>query len=204
MPYRLATPQYLFDFPILADFPVLRKRFYGAAKIFFIFFDIFIRLFAFSRICFSRTIGIRGEPHMFLKDLIGKKVLSHDGKILGYTRCALFSAGFKRITALLCADEEEEDFFLPLSPKQPIDDALVMPRRKSAKITGMPYSPLLRQAYSAQGKFLGRVTDVRLEYLSVAALLIDGNEYPAGRVKAFGDCGKQSAPRRSPRQDAAP
>ena len=125
---------------------------------------------------------------MFLKDLIGKKVLSHDGKILGYTRCALFSAGFKRITALLCADEEEEDFFLPLSPKQPIDDALVMPRRKSAKITGMPYSPLLRQAYSAQGKFLGRVTDVRLEYLSVAALLIDGTDSPAGRVKPLGAC----------------
>ncbi len=125
---------------------------------------------------------------MFLKDLIGKKVLSHEGKLLGYTRCALFSSSFKRITALLCSDAEEEDFILPLSPKQNIDDALVMPRRSAAKVTGTPYSPLLKQVYSAQGKFLGCVSDVVLDGLSVAALLVDGSEYTTDRVKAFGDC----------------
>lgn len=125
---------------------------------------------------------------MFLKDFIGKKVLSYEGKVLGYTRCAFFSSNFKRITAMLCADEEEEDFILPLSQTQNVDDALVMPRKTAAKVTGAPYSPLLKQAYSTQGKFLGMVSNAVICNLSVTALIVAGKEYPIERVKAFGDC----------------
>lgn len=125
---------------------------------------------------------------MFFKDLIGKKVLSQDGKLLGYSRCAVFSANHRRIVALLCADAEEEDFILPLSPRRNIGDALVMPRRSSGKVSGMPYSPLLKQAYTVQGQFLGCVSDVRLENLTVAAIVLEDKELPADKMKAYGDC----------------
>ncbi len=124
----------------------------------------------------------------FLKDLIGKKVVSCEGKILGYTRAPLFSQNFKRICALLCADGEEEDFILPLSMRQKVDDVFLMPRQKRQNVAGMPYSPLLKQAYSAQGKFLGVVEDVQLEEFKISALIIDGKEYAANTIKAFGDC----------------
>ncbi len=124
----------------------------------------------------------------FLKDLIGKKVVSCEGKILGYTRAPLFSENFKRICALLCADEDEEDFILPLSRRQKVDDVFLMPRQKRQNVTGMPYSPLLKQAYSAQGKLLGVVEDVQLEEFKISALIIDGKKYAADKVKAFGDC----------------
>ena len=125
---------------------------------------------------------------MFLKDFIGKKVLSHEGKILGYTRSAFFSSGFKRITALLCSDEEEEDFILPLTQNQTVSDALIMPRRPSNKVTGTPYAPILKQVYSLQGEFLGCVSDVVMNDLVVASLIVNGKEYPVEKMKSFGDC----------------
>ena len=125
---------------------------------------------------------------MFLKDFIGKTILSGDGQILGYSRCALFSPSFKRITALVCADEEEEDFIFPLSAKKQRGDAFILPRRKTAKVTGMPYSPLLKQVYSAEGEYLGCVRDVVLENLTVVELIAGEKRYPFASVKAFGDC----------------
>ncbi len=125
---------------------------------------------------------------MFLKDLIGKKVLSHDGKLLGYSRAAIFSANFRRIVALLCADEDEEDFLFPLSAALSVGDALIMPRRPSAKSEGRTYSPLLKQVYTVQGKFLGCVSDLRLEKMKIIAAVLDDKELPADKIKAWGDC----------------
>lgn len=125
---------------------------------------------------------------MFLKDFIGKKIISHDGKIIGYSRSPLFSSGFKKVTALLCANEEEEDFVLPLTQQQIAGDVLLISARKSSKISGMPYSPFLKSVYSTKGTYLGRVSDVRIENLNVFSILTEDKEYESSRIKAFGDC----------------
>ena len=88
----------------------------------------------------------------------------------------------------LVPDEEEEDFIFPLSANIQQGDAFILPRRKTAKTTGMPYSPLLKQVYSAEGEYLGCVRDVVLENLTVVELIAGEKRYPFASVKAFGDC----------------
>lgn len=126
---------------------------------------------------------------MFLTDFIGKKVFSHDGKILGYTRCACFSENFKKVTALLCSDDEEEDFTIPFSPKK-FDDAVILPKNnpRAAAPFGVPYSPLSRQVYSEVGAFLGVVSDVVLEKSAPTYLVVGEKRYSVADVTAFSDC----------------
>lgn len=127
---------------------------------------------------------------MFLTDFIGKKVFSYEGKILGYTRCACFSPNFKKVTALLCADSEEEDFTIPFFPRK-FGDAVVLPKNSANATTvsfGVPYSPLSRQVYSDSGVFLGLVTDMALEKSRPTYLLIGEKRCSVTDVDAFGDC----------------
>lgn len=127
---------------------------------------------------------------MFLTDFIGKKVFSYEGKLLGYTRCACFSENFKKVTALLCSDDEEEDFTVPFSP-QKFGDAIILPKKSSRAATvpfGVPYSPLAKQVYSEVGAFLGVVSDMVLEKSAPTYLIIGEKRYSVADVTAFCDC----------------
>lgn len=127
---------------------------------------------------------------MFLTDFIGKKVFSYEGKLLGYTRCACFSENLKKVTALLCSDDEEEDFTVPFSSKK-IGDAVILPKKNSRAATapfGVPFSPLARQVYSEVGAFLGVVSDMLLEKSTPTYLIVGEKRYSVADVTAFGDC----------------
>lgn len=125
---------------------------------------------------------------MFLTDFIGKKVCSYDGKILGYTRSACFSSDYKKITALLCSDDEEEDFLIPF-PLKKFDDAVILPKTSaSVGVNPLFYSPISRPVYSENGAFLGMVTDVLLEKSRPVWLFLKEKRCLVSDVTAFGDC----------------
>lgn len=124
---------------------------------------------------------------MYLTDLIGQEITA-DNTAIGYSYAVCFSHGCKKVTALLCADEEEEDFFLPLSPDAFKGGKLVMPRSRKSKNTGTVYSPFSRPIYRSDGVFLGFVTDMVLSDFKVTALQAGEKVFPAEEVTAFGDC----------------
>ena len=89
---------------------------------------------------------------MFIKDYIGKKIHSPDGKEIGYARAPLLSPDKKRLAGLLCSDAEEEDFLFPLTAKNYADDPLVFPAER--KIAAhVAYSPLARPVYDENGVY---------------------------------------------------
>lgn len=125
---------------------------------------------------------------MNLSNLIGQNVLSYKGETVGYTRCACFSSRFKKVTALLCSDMEEEDFLLPLSSLPEEGKPLVFTHKSKAKTT-LPYSPLSRPVYSESGKFLGHVSEMHLDNdLVPQSIAVGETVYPIKSVTAFGDC----------------
>lgn len=136
---------------------------------------------------------------MFIKDYIGKKIHSPDGKEIGYARAPLLSPDKKRLVALLCSDAEEEDFLFPLTTKNYADDPLVFPAER--KIAAhVAYSPLARPVYDENGKFLGLVDDVELDKLSLRTLRLQERTVPVSRVRAYGDGILLSKPRKPRRK----
>jgi hypothetical protein len=124
---------------------------------------------------------------MNLSNLIGQNVLSYKGETIGYTRCPCFSARFKKVTALLCSDMDEGDFFLPLSAP-PDEGAPLLFSRKGKGKNATVYSPLGRPVYDENGKLLGNVDEMYLEDLAPRAIAVGENFYPVEQISAFGDC----------------
>jgi hypothetical protein len=142
---------------------------------------------------------------MNLSNLIGQNVLSYQGETIGYTRCPCFSARFKKVTALLCSDADEGDFFLPLSAQPNEGEPLLFTRKGKGK--NIAYSPLGRPVYAETGKFLGTVTEMYLDDLSPRAIAVGEEVYPAEQITAFGDCIlvnlRRSLPKATPRPRSA-
>lgn len=121
---------------------------------------------------------------MELSKLIGKQILSPTGDLLGYALTAYLSYDNMKLSSLVCADEEEEKFYLPARTLLAVDDAIIAGRARISAPSGFP-CPIGMSAYSSRGEFLGRVCDYLFgdELLPVFVFMKEGV-----RTTAPADC----------------
>lgn len=94
---------------------------------------------------------------MEFSTLIGKPVLSHNGKSYGYAVRVYVSKDLSALTCILCADSEEEEFYLPAHAVQRVGDAIVAGKARLKAPVGIP-CPVGRGAFDEKGAFLGGVS----------------------------------------------
>lgn len=126
---------------------------------------------------------------MQLSTLIGKPVLTPAGEERGYVLAANLSRNLSKLACLICADGEEEEFFLPASAISAISDAVIAKGANMEQPSGVP-SPIGRAAYTAGGTLLGVVSDVLLSEGAETVLIVTGEhaltQIPAASA-AIGD-----------------
>lgn len=98
---------------------------------------------------------------MQLSTLIGKPVLTRAGDRLGYVTAALLTRDMKKISSLLCADDDEEEFCIPARAILSAADAVIAGGARLKAPTGIA-SPIGKPAYTHTGEALGTLTDVEL------------------------------------------
>lgn len=108
---------------------------------------------------------------MQLSSVIGKPVLSPTGENYGYVTDARLSRDFSRISCLVCADGEEEEFYVPLRAVLSCEDAVIAGKARIAAPTGV-LSPIGKRVFSHTGESLGTVSDVLLGEGSEAVLIL--------------------------------
>ena len=96
---------------------------------------------------------------MQLSSLIGKPVLSPSGEAYGYITDVRLTRGFEKLACLVCADPEEEEFYLHPRAILSASDAVIAGRMRISSPVGTP-SPIGKLAYNHSGDALGTVTDV--------------------------------------------
>lgn len=110
---------------------------------------------------------------MQLSSFIGKLVLSPAGERCGYVVAARPTRDFAEIACLVCADGEEEEFYLPGRAILSVRDAVIAEKRRIAAPAGVP-SPVGTEAYTIAGTLLGTIADVRLKEQGDPAFIIAG------------------------------
>ncbi len=98
---------------------------------------------------------------MQLSELIGKPVLTPAGESYGYVIGLRLEQGYGKLAALVVADEEEEEFYLPLRFVHSCGDAVIARGGRSQTPVGLP-SPIGREVFSSAGVRLGYVSDLIL------------------------------------------
>lgn len=98
---------------------------------------------------------------MQLSNVIGKPVLTPTGEERGYVVAANLSRDYAKISCLVCADAEEEEFYLPARAILSVGDAVIAAGRRLSAPNGVP-SPVGKEAYTIAGILLGTISDVRL------------------------------------------
>lgn len=98
---------------------------------------------------------------MQLSSIIGKQVLTQNGKLLGYVKDAFFQRKYAKISCLCCVDGEENPFYLPARAVRAYGDVLLATTARIPSPVGMP-SPVGKCVYTHLGEFLGSVCDVLL------------------------------------------
>lgn len=96
---------------------------------------------------------------MELSSLIGKEILTPTGDKLGYAKSAYVSRDYKRLSSLVCIDEDEEEFYLPARAVLASDDVIIAGKGRLSAPTGTP-CPIGVPAYSEKGENLGAVGDL--------------------------------------------
>ena len=109
---------------------------------------------------------------MQLSTLIGKPVLTRAGDRLGYVTAALPMRDLKKISSLVCADDDENEFCLPARAILSVSDAVIAGGARLKAPTGIE-SPIGKRAYSHTGEELGALSDVELG--ETPSLLITGD-----------------------------
>lgn len=99
---------------------------------------------------------------MQISAFIGKPVLTRTGEHLGYVTAVRFARDFSRVSCLVCADGEEEEFFLPARAILSAGDAVFAGGQRFASAAGVE-SPVGRAAYLSTGEALGTVADLETE-----------------------------------------
>ena len=141
---------------------------------------------------------------MQISTLIGKPILTRTGDKLGYVTAARLSRDLTKLSALCCADADEEEFYLPARTVLAVGDAVIAGNARLKAPTGVA-CPVGKRAFSYTGEELGVVTD--METGESPSLLIgegDGIRIPAAQA-AIGesivvypaDVPKPAAPSRS-------
>ncbi|MBR7186338.1 MAG: hypothetical protein IKD43_02485 [Clostridia bacterium] len=119
---------------------------------------------------------------MQISTLISKPVLSPGGDAYGYVTDVRFARGYQKISCLVCADVEEEEFYVPLRAVLFFGDAVIVSRSRIATPTGL-FSPIGKCAYTHTGEALGNVSDVILEEDAESTIVIsDGKTQTVTRV----------------------
>lgn len=122
---------------------------------------------------------------MQISTVIGKQVLSPQGEKLGYVINAYPARDMKSLAALQCADEDEEEYFLPAKNVVSYGDALIANKARQNTANGIA-SPVGNAVYSHTGELLGAVDDLLLGDGGEALFIVhrDGtkNAYPFSRV----------------------
>ena len=98
---------------------------------------------------------------MLITSLVGKSVLSRAGEHLGYVVAVRPARDFTKPACLVCADEEEEHFYLPARAVLSAEDAVIAGNGRSKTPTGVE-SPVSRPVYTSTGESLGCVADMVL------------------------------------------
>lgn len=117
---------------------------------------------------------------MQISSLVGKRILTPDEKEIGYVLGVLLSKNRKKLSALVCADEDEEEFYLPARALIKVGETVTARPSRLTTATG-EVCPIGFPVYSDAGKFLGFVKNVLLE--EDAFLVLDGAVLPIGSVK---------------------
>ena len=154
---------------------------------------------------------------MQLSSLIGKPVLSPAGEAFGYVTEARPAKDCKTLSCLVCADAEEEEFFLPARAVISMDDAVIAGKTRLAAPSGIS-SPIGKEIFAYTGEYLGAVCDLLFDEGAEAILVVTKNGvrttvaadcvtlgehavlYPD---KPSRDAAARSAPKRKPAADSA-
>ena len=110
---------------------------------------------------------------MLISSLPGKAVLTRSGEWLGYIVALTLTRDMKKLSCLICADAEEEEFLLPARAVLSAGDAVIARRQRAERATGAP-SPIGRQVFSHTGEELGVIEDV--DTGEDPALIVRGEE----------------------------
>ena len=110
---------------------------------------------------------------MLISSLPGKAVLTRSGEWLGYVVTLTLTRDMKKLSCLICADAEEEEFLLPARAVLSAGDAVIARRQRAERATGVP-SPIGRQVFSHTGEELGVIADV--DTGEAPALIVRGEE----------------------------
>ncbi len=119
---------------------------------------------------------------MLVSELVSKKVIALDSaEEIGIVANVLFSDDFSQGKFLHVLSENEtrpESCYLPLNKIFSYSDAIVL--RHDEIVTELPFTranPINCSAFSADGKLLGRVTDVQLNGVKVRAIITENGEF---------------------------
>ena len=115
---------------------------------------------------------------MQISFLIGKQILSAQGDLLGYAVRALLNKTRTKILSLVCADENEEEFYLPARALHMEGDAIVYTGRGNGDTIGQP-CPVGMRVFSETGADMGAVRDMIFDDGGAFLLLTNDNTpYP--------------------------
>ena len=112
---------------------------------------------------------------MQISTYIGKPVISPNGDAFGYVTDVRLARSFDKIACIVCADENEEEFYLPMRAVLSCADAVVAGRGRLQTPTGVS-SPVGKKAYTQTGKALGFVSDVLLGQEGAKLVVADGEQ----------------------------
>ena len=119
---------------------------------------------------------------MQISTLIGKPVLTRAGDRLGYVTAAHPARDLKKISSLVCADDDENEFCLPARAILSVSDAVIAGGARLKAPTGIE-SPIGKRAYSHTGEELGALSDAELG--EIPSLLITGDN---GQLRCDAAC----------------
>ena len=118
---------------------------------------------------------------------IGKDVLSRSGERLGYVVALRLTRDMKKLSCLVCADEEEAEFYLPARAVLSAEDAVIAGRQRFEMPTGQP-CPVGRSVYLHTGEFFGVIADVDTgEEPALAVWTEDGERSVPAACAAMGE-----------------
>ncbi len=99
---------------------------------------------------------------MQLSNIIGSPVITPSGERCGYVTDARLTRDYRKLSCLLCTDEEEEEFCLPARAVLSFADAVVAGRARLASPVGVP-NPLGSAVYAHTGEYLGTASELFLQ-----------------------------------------
>lgn len=120
---------------------------------------------------------------MKLSEIYGMRVVAADGGGRGYI-VKVYANG-EKITGFLCADEQENEFYVPSSSARFSNGALNFTYGEKAKPSDAPLS-LGKNCYNVYGDFIGVLKDINCRGTKLVSARIGAKNYAAENI-IFGD-----------------